>query len=296
MDIDVVLKEGWRDHEKDTAGVAGRLEEAVALLEKPEHVGGLVQLGNHAIGQHLRDWPRAARLADAAFRRLDGKSPTAGLLALLGVAHYLSGDVAGGLAAEGRAAALPPADAAGVLLRTRLLVSEALFGMERHEEAYPVLDAALDLAETLPKESPVHRVAAVSLNNTASMFLERSSRTPEEDARMLRAARAARTHWLRVGTWENDERADHLLARVSNAVGNPADGVLHAARGLTTIEKNGEEPVDAAFLSLELSRSYGALGLKEPAAAARAKADAFAAGFDDPDLETWYAGEVAKGT
>jgi hypothetical protein len=181
-----------------------------------------------------------------------------------------------------------------VLLRTRLLVAEALLAVDRSDEACAVLDAALDLADALPKDSPATRAAAVSTNGFASALLERPARTPAEDARMLRAARASRTLWLRTGDWTNDERADYLMALVSNAVGNHADAVLHAERALGTIEKNGEEPVDAAFLHLALATAHRGLGLARAHAASLARADRLAAAFDDAGIRAWYDGEAAK--
>jgi hypothetical protein len=293
-DLATLLQEGWRDHDKETEAVAARLEGAVPRAEKPEHAAGILHLGNHAIGQHLGDWPRAARLGERMLAHWGARPATAGMLASVAVARHLVGDVAGALATEARAAALAPAEAASALLRTRLLVAEGMLATGRGAEAGVVLDAALELAAALPKDAPIQRMVAVSTNSVASELMERPSRTPDEDARMLRAAHASRRAWLAVGDWTNDERADYLLALVSLAAGSPADAVLHAERALTTIQRGGEEPVDAAFVNLALARAYRGLGLASEHAAALAEADRLAAGFADPGIRSWYDGEAAK--
>ena len=118
-------------------------------------------------------------------------------------------------------------------------------------------------------------------NNLASELLERETRTPAQDGWMDRAARAARTFWLRVGDWQNDERADYLLSMVHTALGRPADGRACAERGLATIAANGADPVDAAFLHLARARACRDLEDRAAHDAAMARAEALAAAFDD---------------
>ena len=59
MDIKELINNGWARHDKESEALAKDLEANVALAETPAHVGAFMQLANHTIGSHLKDWPRA---------------------------------------------------------------------------------------------------------------------------------------------------------------------------------------------------------------------------------------------
>jgi hypothetical protein len=293
VSFDELIQSGWARHEGETAAVAESLEAGVALVDDPDQALRLIQLSNHAVGHHLGDWPRAARIGEATLGKLrDGA--TAAVYGNLAVARYLAGDAAGGLAAEGKAAAAAPADALSTLVRTRVFAADAFLAAGRVAEGAAVFRAALAAAATLPPKSPADRAIATVSNNVASALRDLATRTSEQDALMLEAARTARTYWLRVGDWTTDERSDYLLALVSNSLGRYDDGVLHASRGLATIANGGEEPVDAAFLNLALAAAYRGLGLPQEHRRHVDEAKRLAAGFGDAGLTTWFEGELAK--
>jgi hypothetical protein len=68
MTFDDLISSGWRDHDTATAAVANRLEENASLTVRPEQAARYAALVVHAIGQHHRDWPRAARAASTIER------------------------------------------------------------------------------------------------------------------------------------------------------------------------------------------------------------------------------------
>jgi hypothetical protein len=162
------------------------------------------------------------------------------------------------------------------------------------DDCAAVYRAALALGETLPEGTPADRAVAITSNNLASELVEAADRTADQTGLMLTAASASRTYWLRGGTWENDERADYLLALTHRAAGRHDEALEYARRGLATIAANGEEPVDEAFLRLSAAAAHRDLGDGEAHARELAAAETLAANFDNPGLVEWFESEAQK--
>ena len=163
----------------------------------------------------------------------------------------------------------------------------ALVGCNRAPEAAAVYDAALGLAEALGDDAP-HRAVGVASNNLASELLEQPTRTPEEDALMVRAAEASHAFWLKCGDWKNDERGLYLKALVANVRGLPDEALAHVDAALAIIAANGEAPIDHTFLHLTAAHAHKLRGDAEGHARMLAVSDAAAATWDDPGLRDWY--------
>lgn len=294
MEFEELISAGWRDHEKDTATVAASLEEHHELVTDGKQATQLAALANHAIGEHLGDWRRAAGLVGKVVGRLTPGPDLVAPLGFLAVGRFLAGDAAAAVATETEAAALAGDDGLVAVARTRMLLAAGLIAAKRAEEGYALYRAALALVDRLPEGTPADRAVAITSNNLASGLLEKPERSEGETELMIRAAEAARTYWVRAGTWENDERADYLLALVMNAAGRPAEGLGFAERGLATIRENGEEPVDEAFLRLAAAGAHGKLGDEAAHARELAAAEALAAEFPSDGLKNWFESEAAK--
>jgi hypothetical protein len=93
-----------------------------------------------------------------------------------------------------------------------------------------------------------HRWFAIELNNLAWDLLESTSRSEEENERMVHAAHASTFHWLQVGTTLNHLRAQCLLATVYSALGYGDCALRHAERCLALSEEVGDlqTPFDRA--------------------------------------------------
>jgi hypothetical protein len=298
MTFDELISSGWRDHDTATAAVADRLEEHALLTVTPEQAARYAALVVHAVGQHHRDWSRAARLATSAIERVasdHAKDPAlAPAWASAAAAQHLAGDAPGALVSELRAATASPTDALGHLLRPRMLVAEALLAADRRVEAVEVFETALDAWEALPPSTTLDRAVAAGGSNITTALLNLTDRTPQEDALVAHGADAARIAWGRAGTWVNHERADYLVALAMNALGRHQEAAAAARAGLGTIRANGEEQVDEAFLNLTLCAAARGLGDTALADSALAAADALARRFDDDGLRKWFADERAK--
>ncbi len=285
--LDDVIQQGWGAHADKTAEVADSLESSIDLVADAKGAVGFMHLVNHAVGDHLGDRERALRICEAAAARIDEPGPDP--MVHLAVARHLAGEVDKAREAENAAGG----DEA-TKLRIDLLVAQGHAHAGDWNTAEGLYNEALQAAKTLAEGHGAERAAAVVSNNIASELLELAERSTEQDAFMAKAADAARVFWLRVGNWMNDMRADYLLSLVHTKLGKPAEGRLHAQRGLATIAENGEAKVDAAFLHLADAAGARDLGETDEHQEAIGKATALAAEFDDDGLTTWFEGELAK--
>src|SRR5579872_7165360 len=234
--LDELLAEGFDHHAAEPERVAQELEAASLDGAGAATLVEFLRVANHTVGEHLRDWPRARRLAE---RALDARTPTgetAKAWAHLSVARLLAGDPAAALSAELVFIGARGGDVAPPMIEARFMLVAALVGCGRAAEAASVYEAALGLAEALGDAAP-HRPVAVASNNLASELLEQPTRTDEEDALMVRAADAAHVFWLKCGDWKNDERARYLKALVANVRRRPEEALTHVKDALARSEE-----------------------------------------------------------
>ncbi len=289
MTFQELIQQGWADHDSKTAEVADRLEQNVGLVEDGNSAAAFMNLTIHAIGDHLGDRARAASLCEAALKQA-GDEPGPGPFLFLAVSRRLAGDDAGADAAQANLG-----DDPAVPVRVGMLVAQGLMHAGDWDAAAALYSAQIATANALDAGHAGENACAVVSNNVAGELLQLDARTPAQDALMEQAAQNARTYWLRVGTWVNDERADYTLACVYNVLGRAQKGLEHADRGLATIAAgDGEEKVDEAFLHLERAKAYRGMGDDEAHAAALGVADGLAAGFDNDGLTSWFQEERAK--
>ena len=292
MDFNDLINGGWGRHDKDSAALAADLEAHAALAGTPEQAAQFVQLAAHTIGEHLGDWPRARALAERVMQDREDAPALASPLGLLAVTQFAAGDAAAGLATESRAAALSD-EPLSALVRVLVLTASALIGSKRLAEGSALYAAALKLARTQEGKLACDRALAITSNNLAGDLLG-VPRDEAQDALMLEAAKAAREFWLKCGTWENEERAEYLLVQVHNALKQPEQALLHAARGLEVIAANGEEVVDEAFIHLAMANAFKLQDRRDLYDTALARANELAEDFKDESLTAWFKEERGK--
>lgn len=72
--LDILLYDGFGDHAADGERYAADLEAAAQDEVPAKHLAQFAKVAVHTIGEHLGDWPRAAKLVD---RVLAGRTPAA---------------------------------------------------------------------------------------------------------------------------------------------------------------------------------------------------------------------------
>jgi len=290
MTFDELIERGWERHAEETAAVADLLEQHATLAADATQAAALLRLSNHTIGEHLREWPRAGKLAAAVVSAVPDAGAAVAPLTSLAIARFMSGAVLEALATQARIVLLDAGSAASITARIAVEVgahSVAGGDLDRGRTSY---ESALELARAYADPATL-RAVAVTSNNLASGLLERTHRTEAETRFMLDAAHAAREFWLRCGTWVNDARAGYLLALVYNAAGQPDTARSHGAHALALLEAHGDEKVDEAFTHLALANSARLLGDRPAHDRHLADADRLATPFTEDWLKKWFAGE-----
>jgi hypothetical protein len=108
----------------------------------------------------------------------------------------------------------------------------------------------------------VHRSLGVELFNKTWDFMDKTERTPAEDATMLEFAHASAYHWSFCGTVVNQQRGYWLISRVYAVLGIPDACLLFAklCRESTRSGINEMKDFDVAFSFEALARAYALNG------------------------------------
>lgn len=136
-------------------------------------------------------------------------------------------------------------------------------------------------------DDQLHRTFGADLFNGTWTLLERTDRTPDEDARMIHMTHASAYHWLQVGQPENFARSHWQCSRVYSSVGRAEPALYHARFVLDICERHGIGDFDLAYAYEALARAYAVGGDSAESARWLAKARAAAdeiAEQDDRDL------------
>jgi hypothetical protein len=291
--LDILLYDGFGDHAADGERYAAELQAAAENEVAAKHLAQFAKVAVHTIGEHLGDWPRAAKLAD---RLLAGRTPdaeTAKAWGYLYVARLLAGDGPGAAQAEIAFCRGVGADFRAAIVEMKFSLVAALVGSGRAAEAAAIYQDALELARSLGEAAP-DRAIAVASNNLATELLEAEARTEAEAALMRRAAAASHEFWLKCGDWINDARGDYLEALVANVSGDPATALKHADCALSLIAANGGAPIDETFLHLSRAHALRLAGDEDASYAELERSDDDAAGWDDAGLVAWYVEERTR--
>jgi DNA-binding transcriptional MerR regulator len=141
------------------------------------------------------------------------------------------------------------------------------------------------MAATAARQPPAtdERALASKLFNETWALLEKESRTPDEDVRMVHIAHASRFHWDNVGDDQNRAIGEWQCSRVYATLGRPEPALFHAHRCL---EYSGRPGVDAWMMAsaLEgLARAQACAGDLDAARDARDRALGLAEAVSDPE-------------
>jgi hypothetical protein len=118
------------------------------------------------------------------------------------------------------------------------------------------------------------RRVAVDLFNAVWRQLERTDRTPDDDAAMLHRAHASVHHWAQVGTAVNLARGEWQVSRVYTVLGRGEPALWHAQRCLDLCTRNSLGDWDLGYAHEAMARAHVVLGdegkVREHLALARA--------------------------
>jgi hypothetical protein len=254
MTFDEFIATAWNDHGDHPQAVADRLAASFDLVTAPAQIVPYARLLGHVWGEHLGQWQRGVELIESLRRvpAFDGGSDASGAIARnVAALRYAGGDASAlaGLADDDRAAVLALAAAA---LAGRNEFDRALAA---YAEACRRVDGA-----ALPPGSPAIRALAVAGNNLAAALEEKRDRTAAEAAGMVQAAEGGLRYWTLAGTWLEEERAQHRLARSLLAAGEPVRAVAAAQACVDVCARNDAPAFERFFGHAALALAQRAAG------------------------------------
>jgi DNA-binding transcriptional MerR regulator len=112
-----------------------------------------------------------------------------------------------------------------------------------------------------------HRALGAELFNQTWTYLEKESRTVDEDDMMLLSANASAYHWRQVGTAANFARSEWQISRVYSVLGRAEPALHHARRCLQICQDNGIGDWDLGFAYEALARAAAVSGNRDAAQA-----------------------------
>jgi hypothetical protein len=254
MTLDEFLERAWNDHGDHPQEVADRLAGSFDLIKAAADIPPFVRLLVHVCGAHLGQWQRGIELLES-MRRLPafegGVDASGAIVRNVAALKLCGGDAAAlaGLADDDRTAALA-------------LAAAALAERSEFDRALAAYAEACRRAEGagLPPGSPAIRALAVAGNNLAAALEEKRDRTAAETAGMVHAAENGHTYWTLAGTWLEEERALHRLARSLLAAGEFERAIVRAKRCIDVCERNDAPPFERFFGHAALAIAQRAAG------------------------------------
>jgi hypothetical protein len=110
-----------------------------------------------------------------------------------------------------------------------------------------------------------HRRWGVDLFNGVWRLIERTDRSPDDEALMIHQAHASLYHWLQAGTPNHAARGEWLCSRVYCVLERPEPALYHARRVLAICQRHGIGDWDLAFAYEALARAHALAGDGEQA-------------------------------
>ena len=110
-----------------------------------------------------------------------------------------------------------------------------------------------------------HRALGAQLFNQTWTYIEKESRTVDEDDLMLLSANASAYHWRQVGTPANFARSEWQMSRVYCVLGRGEPALHHANRCLQICQDSGIGDWDLGFAYEALARAASVDGDREAA-------------------------------
>lgn len=252
MSLDQFTNLGWRDHVDQTAAVAARLPEGIAMAEKPEQLIALANLATHVFGEHLGQWYDGR----AFIRRLRENSLFSAGSELESALKKMDKSLELNINPHASVEALSMSEQVGALC----IASSAQLVQKNLAQARMFFERALKMADQLDTKDPANRNVAVTCNNLASVIEDKKTPvTAEEIEFMLRCGLMSRKYWELAGTWINVERADYFMVARYTKAGRMSEALKSAQSCVDICLQNKADDFETFFAYECLVRGYKAV-------------------------------------
>jgi hypothetical protein len=114
--------------------------------------------------------------------------------------------------------------------------------------------------KTMSDQKDIHRKLAIDCFNGTWDLIEKTDRTPEENASMIHMAHASRFHWGQIGIPLNLARGDWQISRVYAILGQGKNSLNYAKSSLHICKDYGIGDFDLAFAYEAAARAFATLG------------------------------------
>lgn len=106
------------------------------------------------------------------------------------------------------------------------------------------------------------RSLAVAAHEECWQLLEKPERSPAEDRAMIAAAHASLNHWMKIGTFVEEQRGNWLVARAYIAAGLVEPALVYARRTMEITAGHHQElaDFDRAFAKELAARAWALAG------------------------------------
>ncbi|KVE30068.1 hypothetical protein WS67_04210 [Burkholderia singularis] len=295
MDVKETLSALMASHDTAPDDAGRQLWQLVEQEMPSELVPQLSWLGNHVIGELLREWPQASRFQQKLTSQRADVSVAVWRNAA--VAALMAGDPVRAYALELRMQRDGLCAVQAAMVVRLAVIGHALRGGEP-EQGAAALTTIFGWLDTQHERGAADAMLAAGLNNAVSALLDVDDTSIERSDTIRHAiaqgARLCRDLWQRAGTWINEARADYLCALAHARLGQPREALAAAERGLKVIEAHGDEEIDRAFLLLEAGRARISLGDATEGQRQIDEAARLAAGWNDPSLTNEFDEKAAS--
>jgi hypothetical protein len=102
----------------------------------------------------------------------------------------------------------------------------------------------------------IHQKFASDLFNTVWSYLDKSDRTPNDDAKMIHYAHASLFHWMQIGTAEQIYIGEWQISRVYATLHMAESALYHAERSLQICLDNRFTGFNLGYAYEAMSRTY----------------------------------------
>jgi hypothetical protein len=142
-----------------------------------------------------------------------------------------------------------------------------------------------------------HKFFAPRLNVECWNLIDQTSRTDEENRRMLMAAFASCYHWIHAGNDVNQQRGEWLIARTYAVLGDGPNCLKHARFCMDWTEKieAGLKDFDRAYACEMLARGHALCGQHEQARGLKAEAQRLGDQIVDDEDKKIFLADLAWG-
>lgn len=290
--IDTLLDNGWSYHADEPKRLADELEALDFATLTAADIRKLLLLSNHVMGEHLSQWSRARKIAEQVVREGSKSSEN---WALLATCRYMDGDKQAAVKAQLQCVQAASDAPLAAIVNCKMLIAKALLINQQAEVGLPFLNAIVGTVKNANVDAETNRKMAIDCHSIANHLLPLNDRSELLSSALLQAATASLYFWQKCGKWRNVERGLYLIQIIQNQLFQHQKALDNAEKALKLIDENGGEPVDEAFIRLEIAKSHKAMGNQQLHAIEITKADNLAITWDDTVLYDLYMAEKAKG-